>query len=263
MSPQLMRDPLGRPTIPLFFQGRVREHWTLLSALVFLGVGCGRPVQSAGSVTPAIDSPGSAGTKDGRWEWHGRDHLSHTVVLQFEERSGRLRQAYTVHAGVPPCRDSLPADAIFLERAIGFWRGVGWNMLSQGQQRAERLPGGFVAVRVHAGDFAGQVLFHEQGGMVFACTQVWMGSGRQFYPSEPLDDSVVQRLAGLAPEPVKITAWDPAPDSLLVEARRYNVVHSLATRPYEMAVFLYNRELQPILEDAEWVILLTRRGICY
>jgi hypothetical protein len=156
----------------------------------------------------------------------------------------------------------LPTDAIFLERAIGFWRGVGWDMLYQGQQRAERLPGGFVAVRAYAGDFAGQVLFHEQGGMVFAGTQVWMGTGRQFYPSEPLDESVVQRLAGLAPEPVKISAWDPAPDSLLLEARRYNVVHSLASKPYEMAVFLYNRELQPILEDADWVILLTRRGIC-
>jgi hypothetical protein len=256
-----MRGPLGR--LESFFpQGPVRQDWILLSVVMFFGSGCGRTAQGAGSVTPAIDSATSAGTQAWQWQWHGRDHLSHTIVLQFEERSGRLRQAYTVDAGVPPCRDSLPDDSILLERASGFWHGVGWNMVYPGQQRAERLPGGFVAVRAHAGDFAAEVLFHEQGGMIFAGTRVWMGSGRQYYPSEPLDDQAVQRLPGLAREAVKITAWDPAPDSLLLEARRYNLVHSLAAKPYEMAVFLYNRELQPILEDADWVILLTRRGIC-
>jgi hypothetical protein len=220
-----------------------------------------------------LAAPGAAGAQTGtsrhstlspvQWQWTNRDHMTHVVILIFEQSTGRLRQASIVYGGVAPCGAEAPiADSIFLLRAEQFLRGVGWDSWYPGQQSVTAVGSEFVRVSAWAGDPSAFVVFHRLGGLVYAGTQMWMGHGGRYYPSGTIDPWNLRVTPGLAPRPDSSWLGGGFSDSLLTAARRLNVTRALAERPYYLTAFLHNKEGQPFLSDADWVLLLTRRGRC-
>jgi hypothetical protein len=208
-----------------------------------------RPIEARDAPEPA------------QWDWTYQPDVTHVAVLFFDHHGRRLLRAFTLAGGVPPCHSPSPSDSAFLERGTAFLKGVGWDFLYPGQQRAARVLNEFVSVGAHAGDFAAQVLFHEQGGLVFAASSVWSGTGSVYYPADALDSGALRMQDDLAPEPAAFVTTAPQPHILLETVRRLNVVHDLATQPYRVALFPYSREMQGGY-DVMWIVLLVRSGRC-
>ena len=232
----------------------MRVRYQLLTALSFL-VCSGR--QAAGQVP----TPGN-GYPFGGWQWDGRPQFTHVLVLVIQQSTGRLRYAATAYGGLPACGKALIADSTFLSRGIDFLRAVGWSSLYSGQQRAVRFAREFVRVDAFAGDPTAFVIFHQDGGLVYAGSSMWMGHGDRYYPSLNVDPWDLQVTDSLAPPPESLSSSPQLPDSLQIFVRRLNVVRALSTRPYSLTAFIHNKEGQPWLLDADWIVLLVRHGTC-
>ena len=243
-GPQLKRNPLGSMRVPYRF----------LAVLSF--VACCRP-----PATAQVPAPGN-GYPFGGWQWDGRPQFTHVLVLVIEQSTGRLRYAATVYGGLPACTKAPIADSTFLARGIAFLRAVGWSSLYPGQQRARRFAREFVRVDAYAGDPSAFVIFHQDGGLVYAGSSMWMGHGERYYPSLNVDPWDLQLTDSLASPPDSQWSSPTLPDSLQTLVRRLNVVRALSSKPYSLTAFIHNKEGQPWLLDADWIVLLARQGKC-
>jgi hypothetical protein len=192
---------------------------------------------AAGLVTQAPAQATSARAKGPiNYPWTYRDHVNY-VVLVIAERAVPVR-AYAIATGPERCDTSgstLP-DSVFRQRAGDFWRGIGYSHYVPGQTFSAGLGEEFVAVSTNAGDFHSSLIFHREGALLLGTTSVWMGTGTQLWPPEPLPASAYS-VAGVAPSFRKVFPEAVSVDNLIRRIRTWRFMTDLARRgPYDLTV---------------------------
>lgn len=213
----------------------------------------------------ALPRPGTAQDPRlgfGGWEWDHRPNETHAVVAVFDGPSGRLQDVYTEVVG-SPCEGEPTPDSVFVRRAAAFLKGVGWEHLFPRQNRVQHYGDDLVHIEFWALDPGADVIFSPAGGMLFAATSMWSGTGEQLWPTDPLPSWAWSLESEVAPEPNRVTSvLGEVPDSIVTAFRRLSVIHDLSSEPYSLAAFFYARDPQIDFQGTNWIVMGIRSPQC-
>lgn len=128
--------------------------------------------------------------------------------------------------------------------------------------------GDFAVLIAEPLDFGASAVFDACSGLAFhAGTITWMGTGRQFYPTEPLNSAIIQETQRSVRRPTRVDVvigpYAPPNRAGGIKAwesiRNLNIVQELATRRYSVLVYLYPRSVGLFSPGAaDWVIFVRR-----
>lgn len=215
--------------------------------------------------------------KDASWSFSG--NKSELTILILDYKTLKLK---TIYNQINPCRDdnvllsddSLKKKAIsFVESIWPYWprnqriNAIEYRNLIERKMDVENYEN-FVFFRIRPADFGGVFIYHACSGLLlFAGSIVHNGTGKQFYPADPLSLNYIYTRSDSSKKP---THTKVIVDNKLVNeqeglfafesVRQLNIVHDFAEYSYKAIIYLYAKRIG--LFDptyAEWVIVLYRK----